>query len=59
MITMVHIIRIALKKKVQRLSDNVLKELTIFADDNDYEKEWVLERFKEEFSKKVRKWGNG
>ena len=50
--------RIAVKQ-MQRLADDVLDEVKMFADNNNYEKEWVLERFKEEFAKKVRKWKHG
>lgn len=45
-------------RQMKRLADNVLLEVEMFADNNNYEKEWVLERFKEEFSKNVRKWKN-
>lgn len=37
--------------ETKELAANVIDECIEFANDNDYETEWVLERFQEQFSK--------
>ena len=37
-------------KEVEELAVDVIEQCSDFADRNDYEKEWVIERFQERFS---------
>jgi hypothetical protein len=46
-------------KQMRQLAEDVLADVEMFADDNNYDKEWVLERFQEEFSKAKKRWLNG
>lgn len=40
------------------LANDVIEQCVDFADSNDYEKEWVLDRFQEQFSKAKAKYLN-
>ena len=42
-------------KQMESLAEYVIKDIQDFADDHDYEKAWVVERFREEFNKIARK----
>lgn len=42
-------------KEMKSLAEYVIKDIQDFADDHDYEKAWVVERFREEFNKIARK----
>ena len=48
-------------KEMNNLAEDVLNECIEFADSHDYEKEWVIERFQEQFqkvkAKKLENWG--
>ena len=37
-------------KEVKELAVDVIEQCSYFAEKNDYEKEWVLDRFQEQFS---------
>lgn len=41
-------------KDVDRLVDYVLQDIQETADNYDYQREWVIEKFREKFNKKVR-----
>lgn len=40
---------------VKKLVDYALNECNVFADRYNYDKEWVMDRFREEFNKKKNK----
>lgn len=40
------------------LANDIIEQCVDFADSNDYEKEWVLDRFQEQFSKAKAKYLN-
>lgn len=42
-------------KEMESLAEYVIKDIQEFANDHDYEKAWVVERFREEFNKIARK----
>lgn len=48
-------------KEMNNLAEDVLNECIEFADNHDYDKEWVIERFQEQFqkvkTKKLKNWG--
>lgn len=49
------------KKAMSEMDDlakDVIEQCVDFADSNDYEKEWVLDRFQEQFSKAKAKYLN-
>lgn len=41
-------------KKVTELACDVVEQCCYFADTNDYDKEWVIERFQEQFQRAKR-----
>lgn len=47
-------------KEMNNLAEDVLDECIEFADSHDYDKEWVIERFQEQFqkvkAKKLKNW---
>lgn len=45
-------------KDVKELVNTVMEQCKEFADEYDYEKFWVADRFREEFNKAVRKINN-
>lgn len=42
-------------KEMKSLAKYVMQDIQEFADEHDYEKEWAVERFREEFNKIVKK----
>lgn len=48
-------------KEMNNLAEDVLNECIEFADSHDYDKEWVVDRFQEQFqkvkAKKLKNWG--
>lgn len=48
-------------KEMNNLAEDVLDECIEFADSHDYDKEWVIGRFQEQFqkvkAKKLKNWG--
>lgn len=42
-------------KEMKSLAEYVMQDIQEFADEHNYEKAWVIERFREEFNKIVRK----
>ena len=38
-------------KEMQELAKDVLEQCVEFAEEHDYEKEWVIERFQEQFAR--------
>lgn len=47
-------------KEMNNLAEDVLNECIEFADSHDYDKEWVIDRFQEQFqkvkAKKLKNW---
>ncbi len=44
-------------KEMKSLAEHVMQDIQEFADEHDYEKTWVVERFREEFNRISRKEG--
>lgn len=44
-------------KEMKSLAEHVIQDIQEFADEHDYEKSWVVERFREEFNRISRKEG--
>lgn len=48
-------------KEMNNLAEDVLNECIGFADSHNYDKEWVIDRFQEQFqkvkAKKLKNWG--
>lgn len=44
--------------EMNALANDIIEQCVDFADSNDYEKEWVLDRFQEQFSKAKAKYLN-
>lgn len=42
-------------KEMKSLAEHVMQDIQEFADEHDYEKSWVVERFREEFNRISRK----
>lgn len=42
-------------KEMKNLAEHVMKDIQEFAEEHDYEEEWVVEKFREEFNKIARK----
>lgn len=42
-------------KEIKNLAEHVMKDIQEFAEEHDYEKAWVVERFREEFNMIARK----
>lgn len=44
-------------KEMKSLAEHAMQDIQGFADEHDYEKSWVVERFREEFNRISRKEG--